>query len=38
MALTELGYSGSDAYKAVSSLPDDLNESQMLKAALRAIG
>ncbi len=37
LALTELGFTGSDAYKAVSSLPDDLDASRMLNLALKNI-
>ena len=37
LALTELGFSGSDAYKAVAALPDDLDASKMLNLALKQI-
>ena len=37
LALTELGFSGTDAYKAVSALPDDLDASKMLNLALKNI-
>ena len=37
LALTELGFSGSEAYKAVSALPDDLDASKMLNLALKSI-
>ena len=37
LALTELGFSGSEAYKAVAQLPDDLDASRMLNLALKSI-
>ena len=37
LALTELGFSGSEAYKAVAALPDDLDASRMLNLALKSI-
>jgi Holliday junction DNA helicase RuvA len=37
LALTELGFSGSEAYKAVLALPDDLDASKMLNLALKSI-
>lgn len=37
LALTELGFSASDAYKAVAALPDDLDASKMLNLALKSI-
>ncbi|MBP5294562.1 MAG: Holliday junction branch migration protein RuvA [Lachnospiraceae bacterium] len=37
LALTELGFSGSEAYKAVAQLPDDLDASKMLNLALKSI-
>ena len=37
-ALTALGFSDSDAFKAVSELSDDLGESRMLNQALKLIG
>lgn len=37
LALTELGFSGSDAFKAVAQLPDDLDASRMLNLALKNI-
>ena len=37
LALTELGFPGAQAYKAVSALPDDLDASKMLNLALKNI-
>lgn len=38
LALTELGFSHSAAYQAVSGLPDGLDSSSLLNKALRMIG
>lgn len=38
LALTELGFSESEAFKAVSGLSDELNESMLLNQALKTIG
>jgi Holliday junction DNA helicase RuvA len=37
LALTELGFSGAEAYTAVAQLPDDLDASRMLNLALKSI-
>lgn len=38
VALTELGFTDSDAFKAVASLPDDLDSGKLLNLALKTIG